>query len=287
MRQTKEQRRFWHNTELDVGLMHAYQVDYAYPRHSHDQYVVCLIEEGVQSFTHNGTKHVTPPSGLILINPGVVHTGESASEGGFRMRSLYPSLDHMQLVASELTGASQGVPSFSEVRIDDSAVAKSIFALHNALIQKASPLECESRFITTLAELVHRYADIGSEKKALGNEHRAVLLARSYMEERFCESITLSDLAEYVALSPYYLLRVFRAEVGMPPHAFLLDVRIRRAQQLIERGRPLVDVAYDVGFSSQSHLTRRFKQIVGVTPGQYAAQVQVNCNRGTQQEVQR
>jgi AraC-like DNA-binding protein len=83
----------------------------------------------------------------------------------------------------------------------------------------------------------------------------------------------LTQLAEHVSLSPYYLLRVFRAEVGMPPYAYLESVRIRQAQQLIKVGKPLADVAVEVGFSSQSHLTHRFKQIIGVTPGQYAPQL--------------
>ena len=61
-----------------------------------------------------------------------------------------------------------------------------------------------------------------------------------------------------------------RAEVGLPPHAYLDSVRIRQAERLIRAGRPLAGVAAEVGFSSQSHLTRQFKRLVGVTPGQYA-----------------
>jgi AraC-like DNA-binding protein len=89
----------------------------------------------------------------------------------------------------------------------------------------------------------------------------------------FCQGISLTQLADHVSLSPYYLLRVFRAEVGMPPYTYLESVRIRHAQRLIEAGIPLAEVAVEVGFSSQSHLTRRFKQIIGVTPGQYAQQL--------------
>ncbi len=269
----KEQRKFWHNPQLDVSLLHAFHVEYAYPRHSHDHYVVCLIERGVQSFTLKGTKYVTPPSGLILINPGMVHTGEAATEQGFRMRSLYPTVAHMQAAFYELTGRHQTVPYFKEVRVDDLAATRSVFALHEALANEANPLECESRFMATLAQLIKRYGDGRSTEQRLGNEHRAVQQARRYIEAHFTEPISLSDLAEHVALSPYYLLRVFRAEVGMPPHAYLQDVRVRRAQRLIELGKPLAEVAFAAGYSSQSHLTRRFKQIVGVTPGQYATQI--------------
>ncbi len=274
MKQLEERHKFWHNPQLDLSLLHARHVEYAYPRHTHEEYVICLVEWGVQSFTHKKTKYVTPPSGLIFINPSVVHTGEPASTQGFQMRSIYPSVAHMQSAIYELTGRHYaGVPYFKEIRVDDSAATQQVFALHEALTNDISSLEIESRFITTLGYLIKRYGDIYGTAQQLGQERRAVQEVRHYLEAHFAERVTLSDLAQQVALSPYYLLRVFQAEVGMPPHAYLQDVRIRRAQRLIELGHSLVDVAFAVGYSSQSHLTRRFKQIVGVTPGQYAAQV--------------
>jgi len=59
----------------------------------------------------------------------------------------------------------------------------------------------------------------------------------------------------------------------MPPYAYLESVRIRHTQRLIKAGKPLAEVAAEVGFSSQSHMTRQFKNIIGVTPGQYAQHI--------------
>ena len=269
----KEQRKFIHNPQLNVGLLHAFHVEFAYPRPSHDHYVIGLIERGVQSFTHKGAKYVTPPGGLILINPGVVHTGEAVTGQGFYLRSLYPTVTHMQAALYELTGRPSGVPFFREVRVDDPMIRRNVFAMHEALVNQAGVLESESRFVATLAQLIKRYAEVRPVEQPLGNERHAVKQVRRYIEAHFAESISLSDLAEQVALSPYYLLRVFRSEVGMPPHAYQQDVRIRQAQRLIELGRPLAEVSFAVGFSSQSHLTRCFKKIVSVTPGQYAQQI--------------
>ena len=269
-----DKTKFWHNFQLDVSLLHAFHREYAYPRHGHDHYVICLIEQGVQSFTHKGTKYVTPPSGLILINPGIVHTGEPATEHGFQMRSIYPTEAHMQTAVHQLTGHHNAIPYFHDVRIDDPVVTRSVWALHEALINGTNPLEIESRFISTLVQLIKRYGEVRPGERPFGQERDAVQRARHYLEENYAQRISLSDLAAQVALSPYHLLRVFHAEVGLPPHTYLQDVRIRRAQRLIELGQTLADVAFSVGFSSQSHLTRRFKQIVGVTPGQYAAQIQ-------------
>ena len=268
--QTQEWTKTWHNPQLDVRLLAAHYVEHAFPRHSHDYYVITLIKQGHQSFSHQATKLYTPPGGVILINPGVVHTGEAADEHGFEMVSLYPTVAHMQTAAYALTGREQALPFFAETRVDHPWVAENVLALHRALTQATDALEAEARFTWTLAQLIKRYADTRFEEPRLGRERKAVRQARHYIEEHFADGISLTELAAQVALSPYYLLRVFRAEVGMPPYAYLESVRVRQAQRLIEAGQALADVAAAVGFSSQSHLTNRFKQIIGVTPGQYA-----------------
>jgi AraC-like DNA-binding protein len=270
---TKEWTKLWHNAPLDVRLLHAHHVQHAYPRHSHDYYVISLIERGRQSFTHTGTKHLTAPGGVILINPGAVHTGEAVDEHGFEMRSLYPTTSHMQMAVFELPGRQQTLPFFKDVQVDQPWVTNSVLSLHKAIAEGAATLESESRFIWTLAQLIKRYADISSSEGQPGKEKTAIRQARSYIEENFVQGVSLHELAGHVSLSPYYLLRVFRAEVGMPPYAYLESVRIRQAQRLIDTGKPLAEVAVEVGFSSQSHMTRRFKKILGATPGQYAQQV--------------
>jgi AraC-like DNA-binding protein len=271
--QTREWSKIWHNARLDVGLLQAFYVDHAFPRHSHDYYVICVVKRGYQTFMHQGSRQFTPPGGAILINPGTAHTGEAADEKGFEMLCLYPTVAAMQRAASDLTGRRQAPPFFREVRVDQPWLRDSIVALHKALAEETDALEVETRFTWTLAQLVKRYADNRFDERRPGRERKAVRQARRTIDERFAQGISLTELAENVSLSPYYLLRVFRAEVGMPPHAYLESVRIRQAQRLIEAGKPLVEVAAEVGFSSQSHLTERFRQIVGVTPGRYAQQV--------------
>ena len=83
----------WHDPNLGLRVMHANFVRHAYPRHAHDYYVICVVDRGRQSFLHAGRKHYTPVGGLILINPGEVHTGEAAIRDGFAYRALYPSAD--------------------------------------------------------------------------------------------------------------------------------------------------------------------------------------------------
>ena len=269
----REWSRIRHHTELNVGLLHAYYIEHAYPRHSHDYYVISLIECGKQSFTHHGVKHLTLPGGIILINPGEVHTGEAADKAGFELRSIYPTTSHMEMAVFELTGRHQPLPFFKDVRVDNPQTRNNILSLHKAMSQGASALECESRFTWTLAQLIKQYADISRTEQRMGNEKKAIQQARLYIEEHFAMGVSLHELAEHVGLSPYYFLRVFRAEVGLPPYAYLESVRIGCAQRLIKSGRSLAEAAFESGFSSQSHMTNSFKKIIGATPGQYAGQI--------------
>jgi AraC-like DNA-binding protein len=269
---TQEWTKIAHHPRLDVELLHAYYVQHAYPRHSHDYYVISLIAGGRQSFTHQGTKHRTPPGGLILINPGAVHTGEAADAQGFELRALYPSTSLMETAVFELTGR-RALPFFKEVRVDHPWATNGISSLHKTILDGAGMLESESRLLWMMTQLIKHYADIGSSERHLGKEKRAIRQVRHYIEEHFAENVSLHRLAQHVSFSPYYLLRAFRAEVGMPPYAYLESVRIRHTQRLIKAGMPLAEVAAEVGFSSQSHMTRQFKKIIGVTPGQYAQHI--------------
>lgn len=272
--QASEWTQIGRNSQLGLDYLHAHYVQHAYPRHSHEYYVFCLIERGRQSFLHRGAKHYTPPGGLILINPGAVHTGEPVDRAGFEMRSLYPTVVHLQTALFELTGRhSEAMPYFKEVRIDHPWAARQLVSLHRAMVEAPNSLEYESRFTWMLVQFIKRYADASYPEQKIGQERKAVLQACQYIEEHFAEGISLQELAEHVALSPYYLLRVFRAEIGMPPYTYLENVRVRRSQSLIERGKPLAEVAMEAGFSSQSHMTRHFKRIIGATPGQYAQQI--------------
>ena len=93
-----------------------------------------------------------------------------------------------------------------------------------------------------------------------------------FIDAHLSEDLTIEALANQVYLSPFHFARAFKAATGTAPHRYLTDRRISRAKTLIAEGRlTLADIAYICGFSSQAHLTRWFKRIVGTTPGAYRA----------------
>src|SRR5262249_3822810 len=81
--------------------------------------------------------------------------------------------------------------------------------------------------------------------------------------------IPLDELAALAAMDKFRLLRAFSAEVGFPPHAYQLLVRIYHARRLLSAGESAAKVAVQVGFSDQSHLIRQFRRVEGMTPAAY------------------
>jgi AraC family transcriptional regulator len=86
------------------------------------------------------------------------------------------------------------------------------------------------------------------------------------------EQHTLADLAREAAMSPYHFLRTFRQVVGMTPHQFVLHTRLHRAAVRLRRsGSPISAIAFDAGFNDLSTFNRRFRRVMGASPGEYRA----------------
>jgi AraC family transcriptional regulator len=90
-----------------------------------------------------------------------------------------------------------------------------------------------------------------------------------YIHEHLHQDLKLVELSAIAQLSPYHFLRLFKQQMGITPHQYILQYRIRKARQLLLQGDlSLADIAIRTGFCDQSHLTRCFKRTVGMTPKQ-------------------
>jgi AraC family transcriptional regulator len=84
------------------------------------------------------------------------------------------------------------------------------------------------------------------------------------------DEIALADLAAVAELSTHHFGEAFKAATGRPPYRYVMDRRVERARALLRDGeRPIAEIAYAVGFSSQAHLTTNFRRVTGITPGRF------------------
>jgi len=266
-----EKAKFWRDAQLkNLELLRATYVTHTFAPHFHEGFAIGVIQAGVETFSYRKKQYFSAPGALVLINPGEIHTGEAAVAEGWTYRMLYPDAAILQQAASEVAGPQRDVPFFPAPVVYDAPMAQLMLKLHLALEDEAaSVLERESLLLWTLGQLIVRHADDRPASQRVQVERAAVQAARDYLDAHYAGDVSLDTLAAQVNLSPFYLLRVFKQEMGLSPHAYLTQMRIWRARKLLLAGFPIADVAAQTGFADQSHLTRRFKRIVGVTPGQY------------------
>jgi AraC family transcriptional regulator len=109
-------------------------------------------------------------------------------------------------------------------------------------------------------------------------EHRIedlrIRKAIDFIHANLSWNITLEELALESGLSPGYLVSAFKQATGRPPHRYLLEQRVERAKVLLaDPNQIITQIAFDVGFSSQSHLTTVFRRLTGLTPNAYRNRV--------------
>lgn len=267
-----EQTHFWHNCELGVSFeaLTATYITHSFARHTHEGFAIGVIERGAETFYYRGQTHVARAGSVVVINPGELHTGQAVRlEDGWTYRMIYPAAELVQRAAAEVAGTHQDIPLFDEPVIYDPAVFERLRLAHLALEQSASAVERETRLLAALTLLIQRHAAPPPVLHPANSDHAALHRAQAYLQEHFAENLSLETLARAANLSPFHLCRLFRDQIGLPPHAYLNQVRVNRAKSLLKPGLPIADVALATGFVDQSHLSRAFKRIVGVAPGQY------------------
>ncbi|MDH6218492.1 helix-turn-helix transcriptional regulator [Streptomyces pseudovenezuelae] len=242
-----------------VEVFHAHFTEYAYPMHVHDAWTLLIVDDGAVRYDLDRHEHGTPHDTVTLLPPHVPHNGSPATPHGFRKRVLYLDGTHLP---DALIGSAVDQPD-----LRDPELRLRVGQLHTALDHPGDELEAESR-LTLIAEQLHaRLRPSGTPSPTPGPTLARTL--RELLDEHVTEGISLDEAARLVHAHPAHLVRAFSGAYGIAPHQYLMSRRVDRARRLLLDGRPPGEVATVTGFYDQSHLTRHFRKLVGVTPGRY------------------
>jgi len=249
------------------------------PRHWHEEYHLCAHTAGAGALCYRGTEHHNPIGSVNMVEPGEVHSNRTDHPEGCDYRALNFDASHFAIAVEEVTSRS-GTPAFVAPVSYDPETYRRFVRLHQALVDGEDLIEQQVLFLGFLVSLLERHTAAKPSLKPAKREKRAVNLVRDYLSANYSERIDLARLSRLTGLSPYHLTRVFAADTGLPPHAFLKQVRISRAMALLRQKNEISRVALETGFADQSHLTRSFKHIVGISPGAYSRLTASNCGQG-------
>ncbi len=242
--------------------------DRAFPRHAHDNFGVGVLQAGAHR-SWSGVGPVEAVAGdVITVNPGEMHDGGPVQGAVRSWRMLYLEPGIMaRAVPEDLHGEAEIVrPVLHDPHLSNRF--GQTFACLTDMVPDA--LAVEESVLRMLALLLTRY---GGRPLIITGPPPHVSLALRRLTEAPEQPATLAELAALSGVSRFQLLRGFARAVGLTPHAYLLQQRVRLARRLLAAGRRPVEAATEAGFADQSHLTRAFRRQLGITPARYRAAV--------------
>jgi AraC-like DNA-binding protein len=246
-------------------VLHARHVEHAYPVHAHDVWTLLLVDQGAIRYDLERRGHGAEPSMVSILPPHVVHDGRPATADGYRKRVIYLEPD---VIGESLIGNAVDRPA-----LPDPGLRSAVADLDRALGCVDDALEAEIR-LHAVADRIRR--SMGASRPAGERSDprltdAAVDAFRAYLDAHLFEPVTISAAAETIGVGATHLARGFTTAFGIAPHAYVVTRRLEIARDRILAGQPLADVATEVGFFDQAHLTHRFKRFLGVTPGRFTS----------------
>lgn len=222
-----------------------------YKMENRQYFGVCFSINGQITYTMNGKKYISRPDNAILVPRGCSYCRVTDSEGQFPLINFFCSgLDLTEIAVIPLDNPQDFIRRFR--------------TMQQMFLRNESRMKIYSTFYELLDSLVSP------------NEQSSDQLTRveKYIEEHI-QDPTLSnvELAKCLGISEVYLRKQFQTHYRVTPKQYILDIRIRKAKQLlVDTPFTVTAIAEECGFSSVYHFCRSFRQRTGKTPTQYAAE---------------
>ncbi|WP_338575340.1 AraC family transcriptional regulator [Erwinia billingiae] len=256
--------------EMPVEAIRAHFTGHAYDPHWHDTYLVGVTEQGVQQFHSRRKKHQSRPGTVFLLEPGELHDGDAIDDIGFTYRMVYIDADFMR---QQLAAVFGNVPdsfelNFARTLSGDRRLAHATFHAFQCLYDRELKIVKEAamqQLFAALTQHQHWRQSMVTPKV----ETSLALKARDWLSDHLYDNIGLSDMAQALEVDRFRLSREFQAQFGLPPHAWLIQLRLTHARRLLAEGVSPANVAAQLGFADQSHLGRWFRRAYQLTPARY------------------
>lgn len=239
---------------------------HAFPKHSHDEFVIGANIVGRESIWLDGKSLDASIDEVTVVNPGQLQASEAGGRV-WRFVSLYVEPE----AAWRLAGVRPGTMlerAIMPSRPHTDAILRLGAAALDPAVEAAELIEALAVLLAGLFAVPG--ADAGPvARRDARPVSPEVALAAERLRAEWAAPPALDELAGSLGVSPVHLVRAFNRQHGLPPYAWLNVLRLKEARRRLLAGEAIAGVAAELGFADQAHLTRRFKAAFGITPGAY------------------
>jgi AraC-like DNA-binding protein len=260
--------RYWQPApEAGTGLVCAYLETSEGPPHLHEDWQFGVLEVPSKLSLGAYRRCSVRADDVTIVPPYEVHSerGVAGTSPSWRMLYVAPSIVNHLNIGGDAPRVRQSVVS------DPAAAAELREMLRASEEGVIAGAEFLRRVRSWMQRCLRRHAGVNDTPRPT----HAVDRVRAYLQSRPTESVSLPELGGIAGVTLSRLARSFSRMVGLPPASYHAHTRLAHARQLLAQGQSATWVAYECGFADQSHLSRRFKECYGLTPGAFQMQYRI------------
>jgi len=242
----------------------------------HERVSVAIVLEGTFGYRSSRGKAVLAPGAILLGNPGDCFECGHQHSVGDRCLSFHFTPAFYEMIAADVARVTR--LHFNRAALPPHGAGADL--LLNADLVCEEPGIAEEFACELAARVATALLDERPTVSSTGSKTRRIQEVVHWIEQEAHEPQTLADFARMACMSPFHFLREFKRVVGMTPHQFVISIRMRRAADHLRRqGGSVLQAAVEAGFSDLSEFNRRFRRVLGETPGEYRARIGIRGNK--------
>ncbi len=246
--------------------------------HSHDHLEIAFVLSGAGEYLIEDEMYEVKEGDLLILNPGVRHQALLSDKSDVATTEFFVGFSDIQIpdYPHNFLPVPDGgymIHTTGELKQKIGKICASMEA-ENTVCKEGRYFMLKSylmqMILLVIREQCETIAPSGSYSFESVNKKYVVERIVTYFEEHYDEKISLDRIAENMYLSPFYISKIFKSEIGDTPIRYLINIRLEKAKMLLESGNnsSIQEIAAMVGYDDAYHFSKLFKKRYGVSPSQ-------------------
>ncbi|MBU2630244.1 MAG: AraC family transcriptional regulator, partial [Proteobacteria bacterium] len=205
----------------------------------------------------------------FMLNPGQAHACRSGTCRGHSYTVLCIPQAQMKKSVQQNFGPKEKIPFFKGIVYREKTLFKQAARLFEIIKETGPDIGIQTYFSLFVTQLLTEGTTDLLTISEPEIKKKSIKTICDYLALNSHENFSLKKLSDIACLSPFHFQRQFTKSIGISPHEYLMDLKIKKAKKMLLRSQDIADIALGLGFVDQSHFSRMFRKTVGIPPGRY------------------